>query len=319
MSKDDTHTNKQTRTKGISLSINGALSGVLSSVITQPFDVIKTNMIGVRKTSDVIASTRTSMTQTMKLIWKDEGIFGLYRGTIPTIYRVAPGAAIYYGLLHEMNKWSKNFRISSDYRILENFIIGGAARGVATTIVSPITVVKTRFEVAPLSPEQNFFTKGGVWSTLKHIYKTEGVRKGLFNGVLPTLARDVPYSGLFFSFQNKINDIITTAYAPESIRRQGEITNIGGTPFWITPVSSAASAFLASLITYPFDVVRTRLQLKSDYGGVWKSFAIILKEEGPATFFRGITPRLMKRTVSSAVTWTLLEQFVNFFERSFKK
>ena len=43
-------------------------------------------------------------------------------------------------------------------------------------------------------------------SSAKFIHRTEGIR-GFWKGLLPTLARDGPYSGLYLVFYRKIQDL----------------------------------------------------------------------------------------------------------------
>ena len=84
----------------------------------------------------------------------------------------------------------------------------------------------------------------------------------------------------------------------------------------------------ATLITQPVDVIRTRLQLRpppplspagSAVAGaaappawttgtvVVKSLVELVQREGAAAMFTGGVTRVLKRSLSTAVTWTLFE------------
>ena len=82
--------------------------------------------------------------------------------------------------------------------------------------------------------------------------------------------------------------------------------------------SMAASTF-ATLLTQPVDVIRTRLQLHapSDSAGklqwttgtvVVRSLTELVRKEGAAALFTGGVSRILKRSLSTAVTWTLFEE-----------
>ena len=75
------------------------------------------------------------------------------------------------------------------------------ARTIAGCAMIPITVLKTRFESGHFN-----YTK--MSSALIDIYSHEGLR-GLSCGLVPTLARDAPYSGIrkidFTKFSGKKN------------------------------------------------------------------------------------------------------------------
>ena len=70
------------------------------------------------------------------------------------------------------------------------------ARSVAGFVMIPITVLKTRFESGNFN-----YTK--MSSALVDIYSREGYR-GLCCGLVPTLVRDAPYSGLYLMFYTQL-------------------------------------------------------------------------------------------------------------------
>lgn len=78
---------------------------------------------------------------------------------------------------------------------------------------------------------------------------------------------------------------------------------------------------MATLLTHPFDVVRTRLQLQAAgrgigqhrYAGVIDAFISIPKEEGVKRLFSGVIPRLLKRTFSSSIVWAAYETILKSF------
>lgn len=51
----------------------------------------------------------------------------------------------------------------------------------------------------PFRYESGVYGYSGVGSALKEIYRTEGLR-GMTCGLIPTLFRDAPFSGLYFMF-----------------------------------------------------------------------------------------------------------------------
>jgi len=282
-----------TTTKILTLMSAGSLSGTMSAVVTQPFDVIKTNMINTGE-----KSANRSMVATCKQIYCKHGIGGLWRGTVPTIYRVFPGAAIYFSMLDSV---SHLFQIIYQYPTgqkhsnAENFMIGFLARTCATTIMCPITVLKTRFELST-NPNMNVFR------SLSSIYYNEGMR-GLFSGLIPTLARDAPYAGVSYLCFKQLQSILTTVNDNSSFKFNS----------FIDPVAGGTAGMIGAVITYPFDVIRTRLQLHvrsvstEPSPGVLSVFKTLLKNEGFLSLFRGMIPRLCKRTVASAISWTMFE------------
>jgi solute carrier family 25, member 39/40 len=71
----------------------GWLSGTFSAFVTQPFDVSKTRRqvyMTVGNGGEEVSSTL----RLMRVIWKEEGVRGLWKGYVPRMLKVAPACAI---------------------------------------------------------------------------------------------------------------------------------------------------------------------------------------------------------------------------------
>ena len=74
---------------------------------------------------------------------------------------------------------------------------------------------------------------------------------GLFSGWSATIARDAPYSGLYFMFYSKQKEVLTSA-------RGGESLGVGD-----NFLCGMSAGVLACLITQPADVVKTQVKCRS--------------------------------------------------------
>ena len=72
---------------------------------------------------------------------------------------------------------------------------------------------------------------------------------------------------------------------------------------------STSAGFIATLVTQPFDVLRTRVQLEQ-HAVRSAPLARAILDKGMAVALAGFWPRLMKRTLASSVTWTVFEQMI---------
>ncbi|KAG2378370.1 hypothetical protein C9374_008513 [Naegleria lovaniensis] len=294
--------------------IAGGVSGVFASIVTQPFDVLKTNLIGARERSNkspiplVHGKMQDKLQGTISFlttIYKTEGVRGLWRGLVPTFWRYLPGGAMYFGSIHFLKIGPLNTKNNGLPQPVNDFLIGAISKSSATISTMPILVVKTRFESIEACEH---LKSRSVLSTIKEIYGTGGMR-GLFAGVTPTLIRDIPYSGLFYLFYRQSNDLLSFLVGHDLSAKTSTSNQI----ISVAAVSSLIAGASATLITHPFDLIRTRLQLPNQggYSGFMDALVTIPKEEGLRTLFlRGIVPKIMKRGLAHAISWSLYESTV---------
>lgn len=72
-----------------------------------------------------------------------------------------------------------------------------------------------------------------------------------------------------------------------------------------------AGGFAATLVTQPFDMLKTRIQLDpSRYRNFGVSLVKIIQNEGFRGLFSGMLPRLLRKSFSSAISWTVYEEII---------
>lgn len=203
--------------------------------------------------------------------------------------RTVPGVGLYFASL---NFIQTNMHPRSDHSkpsALEAVTSGIAARSFAGAVLLPVTVLKTRYE-------SGLFHYKSLSDALRMTYTTEGVR-GLFSGITPTLLRDAPFSGLYFMFYTQLKEYA----APQGSSAK---------PFSIFACGLTAG-LLASFVTHPFDVVKTKMQLeRAAYRNFLSAILIIHRRKGFNGFFAGLAPRMLRRSLMSALTWTVFESLM---------
>ena len=76
----------------------------------------------------------------------------------------------------------------------------------------------------------------------------------------------------------------------------------------IVLICGLVSGILASLLTHPADVVKTAIQASTEPYNNITIVKNIFKENGLKGFFRGFVPRALRRTLISAMSWTVYEK-----------
>ena len=159
---------------GISNSINliaGLLSGAVEAIIwTSPTERIKI----LQQDSKKYIPTKMMIAN----IIKTDGIHGLYKGTVPTIYKqsLSVGSRFWLYNIIKDHFQKDGGKINSYQTLFTGFIAGG----LSTTFNHPFDVVKSHI--------QSNKNQGGTFVIMKDIFKTNGI-KGLFSGLTPRFYR----------------------------------------------------------------------------------------------------------------------------------
>lgn len=259
----------------------GSFSGTCSTLLFQPLDLVKT-----RLQTPVHAGAHPGTLLTVVTgVLRTETFVGLWRGMTPSIARCVPGVGVYFCSLHFLTTKFTSGKLEP----VEAIVLGATARSISGISLLPFTVIKTRFE----SREYNY---RGVVEALRKIYATEGAR-GLYCGLIPTLMRDAPFSGIYLLFYTQ-----TKGRLPQD---------------WLEGKSAPATHFccgvfagiLASASTQPADVVKTYAQLYPDrFHNICQAVVYVYQRFGVKGYFRGLVPRMIRRTLVTALAWTVYEQ-----------
>eukprot|EP00520_Triparma_pacifica_P002133 CAMPEP_0118632678 /NCGR_PEP_ID=MMETSP0785-20121206/578_1 /TAXON_ID=91992 /ORGANISM="Bolidomonas pacifica, Strain CCMP 1866" /LENGTH=286 /DNA_ID=CAMNT_0006523475 /DNA_START=153 /DNA_END=1010 /DNA_ORIENTATION=- len=236
------------------------------------------------------ASTN-SVFMSARNIVRTEGVSGLYRGLAPTLLQSIPNVILYYSCYDKLRMWGKEEGASGFLKYIGGsaLLAGGAARVVSTSIVSPLELVKTR--------QMNSTVPTSMAAEFKSIIGVGGF-SGLWRGARVTLARDVPFSAVYWV-------VVESVRESEAIRELGK-DRVGG-KFLTSLLSGAAGGIVATLISTPMDVIKTRQQVSlSLYGGsnpqIFSMMKNIYEKEGlEGGLWRGNSARLARVVPSCAI------------------
>uniref|UniRef100_A0A8D8YPH9 Solute carrier family 25 member 38 n=1 Tax=Cacopsylla melanoneura TaxID=428564 RepID=A0A8D8YPH9_9HEMI len=263
--------------------ISGSVSGTLSTFLLQPLDVIKTRLQSQCDGNKSSQGKRIGVVKITKNIIMEEKLTTLWRGLTPTLWRTVPGVSLYFSGVHLLTASSEG-----SPGFLQAASAGFVSRACVAFLLAPFTVVKTRYE-------STSFHYDSLRQALSHIFRTEGL-KGLWSGTNATVVRDAPYSGLYFMFYTQAK-----AFKPT------ELSETDAAYILFQLGCGGVAGVIATLVTQPADIVKTRMQLTSQatFTSVVHS---IYQDYGTLGFVQGFVPRVMKRTLMSAISWTIFEQ-----------
>lgn len=295
--------------------VAGAFAGTVTAAVFQPFDVVKTRLIRSAAEAPRGQQRSQSLISMVSQISQQEGIAGFWRGSGASMLRLSTGAATTFTLQSTLFGIIKGPGAEHAPAFM-TALVGSASRVCAIVLCCPLSVAKTQIEGSAGKLTTTF-------GALQNIYRMQGIT-GWYSGLIATIARDTPFAALNTLFYTR-----TKAFL-------GNWSGFGKDHAAVQFSASFFSASTATLITHPFDVVKTLLQLRSvlspdaataatstatsanvpkppaaRFGTVLLStFQGIVKADGVMGLLRGLIPRLAKRPLNSAVTWTIYEQTV---------
>ncbi|MCJ1473445.1 hypothetical protein MMC13_002096 [Lambiella insularis] len=316
-------------TKAWAHFVAGGVAGMASATLTSPLDVLKTRLqsdfyqcqIAASRQArgipppyvlSVLRSGLLHFQETFQILFsihRVEGWRALFKGLGPNLTGVVPARAInFYTYGNGKRVISEHFNNGRESAWVH--LCAAAFAGIVTgTATNPIWLVKTRLQLDKSNAErtgtQAFRQYKNSFDCVKQTVQAEGMR-GLYRGLSASYL-GVSESTLQWVLYEQLK--LALSARKERLESSGKLPTFWDqTVDWNGRIAAAGGAkFFAAVLTYPHEVVRTRLrqaplqngQLK--YTGLVQCFTTIFKEEGMAALYGGLTPHLLRVVPSAAI------------------
>lgn len=330
----------------ISYFIAGGCAGAASRTVVSPLERLKIIQQVQPRTSD---GQYKGVWRSLARMWREEGFKGFMRGNGINCLRIVPYSAVQFTTYEQLKKFFT--RHGSKELDTPKRLASGALAGITSVCSTyPLDLVRSRLSIAtasialaaaptastssstsasatllksststasiPKHAAALFHTTSAIHSastaaagaytktdltivgmTLK-IMREEGGVRGLYRGLVTTAVGVAPYVGINFA-------------AYEFLR--GIVTPPGKSSVWRKLSCGALAGTISQTLTYPFDVLRRKMQVTGMKGGQVKyrgavhALTSIVKAEGVAGLYRGLWPNLLKVAPSIATSFFTYE------------
>ncbi|GAA5872669.1 hypothetical protein JCM8547_003725 [Rhodosporidiobolus lusitaniae] len=269
----------------------GASAGAVEFFATFPTEFVKTSA-QLQSSSAGGGAVATTPTAIMRQTWQAQGLRGFYTGAGP----VVAGNALKAGVRFLTYDTVRDALRDSEGKITPSrTLLAGVAAGALESIaaVTPSEAIKTRLienrrAATGAAPSLSTF------ATISGLIRDEGVLS-LWRGLGPTMMKQCANSAVRFSAYSGMKDLLL------SHRSSKELDGLS-----IMAIGSTAG-IITVYATQPFDTVKTRQQAKAAYSSSFQAFKAIAAE-GPSTFWKGSSPRVMRLLISGSVSFLVYEE-----------
>uniref|UniRef100_A0A453HBL4 Mitochondrial folate transporter/carrier n=1 Tax=Aegilops tauschii subsp. strangulata TaxID=200361 RepID=A0A453HBL4_AEGTS len=292
----------------------GATAGFATVATFHPLDVVRTRfqVSGGRGLSDLPPYRNTG--HAVYTIARSEGLRGLYAGFYPAVLGSTVSWGLYFFLAKQRYLQEKDVQL----RPFDHLASAAEAGALVCLFTNPIWLVKTRMQLQTPGHTSSY---SGFSDALRTIRKEEGWR-ALYRGIGPGLLL-VTHGAIQFTAYEELRKAMISA---KSKQTRGDDK---GSEDLLNSVDYAAlgagSKLSAILLTYPYQVIRARLQQRPGSDGIpkysdsWHVVKETARYEGVRGFYRGITSNLLKNLPAASVTFVVYENVIKLFRATKEK
>ena len=198
------------------------------------------------------SSASTTAVGTMMRLVRVEGVRVLWSGLVPSLIMAVPSTAIYFSVYDELKlAIERDAPAGSTLAGMSPLIAGITGRSLTVTVVAPLELLRTK------AMYRRGVLSGGLFRAMAEEVRFGGVRS-LWRGLMPTLWRDVPFSGIYWLSYERMKRGLNAAWTPADAAAQYSF----GRTFSIAFAAGVAAGSVAAAVTTPFDVIKTRRQIR---------------------------------------------------------
>ncbi|KAJ2845326.1 hypothetical protein J3B02_004712 [Coemansia erecta] len=288
----------------IAHALSGAGGGIISMAVTYPLITVGTRLQVQRNNND--ASAYSGNMDALRKIFANEGIAGLFSGLESAIFGAAVTNGVYYYFFEAVKAAFERASKRKSMTTVESMVSGAVAGAMTCIITNPIWVVNTRLTVKQkkLKQAEGNSSDEETPSTLKafaEIIREDGVLS-LWQGLIPALIL-------------VINPIIQYTAFEQLKNKVERVRKLGSLDFFVL---GAISKLCATSVTYPYILIKSRMQLKQSknenerYSSLMDGLRKVIANEGIAGLYKGIESKLLQSVLTASLLFMSKEALFSY-------
>ncbi|KAK0228662.1 mitochondrial carrier domain-containing protein [Armillaria fumosa] len=288
----------------------GGIAGACEALTCQPLDTIKVRM-QLSKSGRTPGTKPRGFFATGAYIVRRETPLALYKGLGAVLSGIVPKMAIRFASFEAYKGWLADKETGKTS--LGNIFLAGLGAGTteAVAVVTPMEVVKIRLQAQqhsladPLETPRYRNAAHAVYT----IVREEGF-SALYRGVSLTALRQATNQGANF-----------TVYQELKKAAQNWQPDLPELPSYQHMIIGLISGAAGPMSNAPIDTIKTRLQKSTAVPGqsafrrIYGIAEDMWKTEGVRSFYKGITPRILRVAPGQAIVFAVYERVSSVIER----
>lgn len=274
--------------------VQGSVGAAIGGSCAHPLDLIKVRM---QLQTEV---PKLSMLQMGPHIVKNEGVLGLFKGVDASAAR----QLVYSGVRFGMYDMLKGFCGESQRPLstAEKVICAAVAGATGAFAGNPGDLAMVRMQADGKLPEAERRGYKNIFDAVGKIARSEGVLSMWRTGVVPNMNR----ATIITVGQLAAYDTCKEVFVDKFKMKEGVGLHLS---------SSFGAAFIASVMSNPVDVAKTRLMNQKAeegkpllYRSTVQTMSTIAQQEGPLALYKGFPATFARQCPYVVITWVTVEQ-----------
>lgn len=282
--------------------VQGSIAAMTGGAASHPLDVIKVRMQvqGEVGSSLGIAVKKLNPAQMGLNIYRMDGMKGVFSGLTASLMRQCVYSGTRFGMYDVIKGWMGQ-RPGENVSLIKKIVAAGSAGAIGAYVANPTDVCMVRMQAdgrLPLKQRRGY--NNGADAILR-IAREEGIAT-LWRGSQATVNRAIVVTLGQLAGYDMVKESLQSATGMKD-----------GIP--LHTASSASAAFIASVLSNPLDVAKTRLmnmtpdvEGKNPYTGMSDCLKKTWVSEGPLALYKGFGPTLARQLPFVIVTFITKEQ-----------